>query len=509
MQSYEELTTCNLRSNVYKVFYLKSPRQWCRLIISIQIHRSSIYWPATKTAQHENARPLVGSASLPYSLINAIQDFLRAENVEDDNSLQFSLTGDDSIQKQQCKSRSKLLAMVTKFSSAVPTALAFLDDLGCRQYFESEVTQVELHDESYFISCIGGKLVYEVKFANPVPSCELLYNIRVLHCMNGVSSFPNLVGVVVDDSGKYLKSYCLEFPKARKNLSQALEDLSVPWAQRERWAKQLVEGVSQLHDRGFVVGTLLADRSTVIIEESNSIQFWYLKSRFHAGNSHISGYYPPEFRHLSKLSRTTNENQCPNISSKTDIYHLGLALWRIVETSSGKNSSPICARKRCNQEAGPCKDQSHFDPITLPRLHGSIPTYYQKIVDACRAEDPNNRPAARRLLEKFPVTTQALPCFTCETPGPEITDLVAMGDCLKGTVTCDRCRERSIRLPFFHCNVCLTGDYDICHACYVKGAHCKDTTHLLVEMTKVGSLIVAGKYHSDVKSSGRRDILEL
>jgi hypothetical protein len=39
-------------------------------------------------------------------------------------------------------------------------------------------------------------------------------------------------------------------------------------------------------------------------------------------------------------------------------------------------------------------DESHIDPITLPRLPESIPQYYKDIMDAYRAEDPKNRPAA-------------------------------------------------------------------------------------------------------------------
>jgi serine/threonine protein kinase len=325
--------------------------------------------------------------------------------------------------------------------------------------------------------------------------------------MKGLFGFAKLVGVVVDNSGKHLKSYLLEFPKARWSLMQAVKNQSIPWEHRERWARQLVEGVSQLHSKGFVVGTLVSSLSPVLIDDSNTIKFWYFKSKFNVG-VRVEGYYPPEYLHFRNLSRTISEDQCPKVTSKTDIFHLGLILWLLAENSPRTTASPVCIRERCDEVAGRCCDESHSDPITLPKLPESTPNYYRKIVDACRAKSPNDRPAARRLLELFPSISESTPS-RYKTSDPETTDLSVMGRSLVGIVDCDRCRKRDIQLPFFHCIVCEIGDFDICSACYDRGAHCYETDHLLVEMIKMGSLIVPGKYHSSVKNSGKREILEL
>jgi serine/threonine protein kinase len=219
-------------------------------------------------------------------------------------------------------------------------------------------------------------------------------------------------------------------------------------------------------------------------------------------------YYPPEFRHFRTVSSTTSEAKSSNVTSKTDIFHLGLILWLLAENVPRTHSSPMCMREGCNAQVGPFCDKSHVHPIALPRLPESIPQYYRDIVDACRAEDPNNRPTAWRLLELFPSTSKSK-SLQIEASKPESMDMNVLGKGLIGMVNCNHCRKRNIQPPFFHCNVCQTGDFDICQACHNRGMHCYNRDHFLVEMRKIGSWTVAGKYHSSVKSSGNRDIIEL
>ena len=100
-----------------------------------------------------------------------------------------------------------------------------------------------------FASSINGTLVYEIKSRDSTPSVDFLYNIQVLHCMDGVPGFAKLIGVVTDNGGKHLKSYLIEFPKARWNILQLAQRPSILWERRERWAIQIIHGISQIHKR--------------------------------------------------------------------------------------------------------------------------------------------------------------------------------------------------------------------------------------------------------------------
>lgn len=510
ISSMEIESSSDSKTNLYRLFYRKSPRQWCRLSISIKIPRFSIYWAATTTSRDQfntvDTLRSVGGAALPCSLLTKTQERLsEAEDFDEDIHFRFFLSDQDCIRKQYYKSSTDLFPTTFMSSKAFQEALTFLDDLGCPRYFENEITQIALLEPpSRFAACIHGRLVYEIRFARSLPSSELLYNIRLLHCMNGLSGFANLVGIVVDTTRIHLKIYLIEFPRARWKLQDVIQNRSITWKRREKWAKQLVEGVSRIHSRGFVVGTLCT-QSPILIDGSDCVQLWYFKQKFRMGRAG-GCYYPPECRHFRHVSPTTNEAKSPNVTSKADIFHLGLVLWRLAENSPRTHNSPVCIREGCSAQAHLRYDESHLDPIALPSLPESIPQYYRQIVDICRAENPNDRLAAWRLLKLFP--TSEPESSPIEIEGSESTDtrMSAMSRLVPGF--CDSCLKGSIPLPFFHCNVCQTGDFDICKACYDKGIHCYDTDHLLVEMKQVGSWIVPGRYCSSVGSSGGRDFIE-
>ncbi len=511
-KSFEHGVCGAYKTNQYELLYRSSPRHWCRLTASIKIPRSSRYWTATKTLRDEIYTKERGiflrCAPLPFSLMSQVQTLLQTEDMPEDANLYCSLTASDEVVKEKSNPEIGSLLTATRPTCTSLESLAFLDDLGCRRIFESEVTQIEMLDSTgRFVSCLHGKAVFERKFGSQVPDASLLYNIRVLHCMREFAGYAKLVGVVVDRAGRHLKSYLIEPPRAQWKLDQVAGNTRCPWTTRENWAKSVVLGVSQLHARGFVVGTLCSNQLPVVLDGSDSVQFCFFKQRFHVGDR-AGAYYPPEFLSLRDCPLTTSEEDCPYTTTKTDIFHLGLILWLLAENVTRTNNSPVCIRERCNVEAAPPCDESHIDPISLPRLPESIPKYYRDIIDACRAEQPNERPTARSLLELFPQTREAS-SFRIESPGYQQGKMGFVGRSLLPDVNCDHCRKRYILGFSFHCSVCNMGDFDICQACYDAGIHCYKEDYLLVDMRKIGSWVVPGKYHSNVKDSGERCLVEL
>lgn len=80
ISSFEEHLGENSKRNLYRLFYQKTPRRWCRIHISIDIPRRSKYWAASKTSQVEYKTMEItgpqGHAPLPYSMISQIQPAL-------------------------------------------------------------------------------------------------------------------------------------------------------------------------------------------------------------------------------------------------------------------------------------------------------------------------------------------------------------------------------------------------------------------------------------------------
>ena len=226
-----------------------------------------------------------------------------------------------------------------------------------------------------FISCVNGSLVYEYRAIKAAPDYELLYTIRVLHCMalNRVPRIARLVGIVVDGTAQYLRRFLLKYQNLRLNLEKVSQDPSISWNCREKWAKQIVECVNEVHSRGLMVGSLCNVPTS--IDSSNNIHLWLFRQKFQGWA--FSPCYPSEFRHLKNVTPEFNHYQLPERSSKADIFQLGMVLWILAEYSPWTFNSAACIRNRCDAQTAPCLDDSHSDAIALPPLDKRIPLYYR------------------------------------------------------------------------------------------------------------------------------------
>ncbi len=428
---------------------------------------------------------------------------LTIRNLIQDAKLSFTLSEQDSVIIEYYQHEAMTLATQSPYFEAWRELLTFLDDLGCPRYLESEVTQLEMIEAPYlFASCCKGMLVYENMFTRPVPSQETIYNIRLLHCMKGTPGFAKLVGIVTDKHTTQVKSFLIEFPRARNRLDHFAQGQPLSWTRRERWAIQLLECVSAAHSKGFVIGSLLIPGPTVVTEGTDSILIWKFKNQFPMG-ANQDLFYPPEFQHYRYASKGTNEADSGDITTKTDLYHLGLLLWFLAENLPRTHFSPVCMRNKCSDELNSKCDDSHSNPVALPELSTDIPQYYKDIVSACRAENPQDRVCVKTLLEWCP----PLPQYE-HLPDAQNMDITAIENALLKRIACDICRLHCGKI-FFHCSVCLMGDFDICNRCYEFGAHCFDKEHLLEQNRMIGSWTVPWKYHSSVNDSGTREIIEL
>ena len=241
------------------------------------MHESSIYWAASRVSKR---RPQIRETSisgldseLPCSLRKQIQaNLAQQDGIIENSEIRYEIS--EGTLQEQCHDDGDSFRQSDNLSSSpCHNALAFLHDLGCPFYVEKQVFQLQMLDPpSRFVSCINGVLVYEIRLSNSIPSAELLYNIELLHCMRGAPGLATLVGIVVDASRKYLKSYLIEYPKARWRIDRIVQDPSISWERRQKWATQLVEAVAHLHSKGFVAGMICTYRMPMIIDTSDSVQ---------------------------------------------------------------------------------------------------------------------------------------------------------------------------------------------------------------------------------------------
>ena len=481
----------------------------------MQVHKSSLYWAATKLSrEHVQIKQTTTSSrslQLPYSLQRRIQATLsRGPDCAEDSDLKCHILNRDPVQVQSDRTCNNLYLDTRRLTSNCRNPMAFLDDLGCDQYLEDEIVQVQmLNPPSRFASCVNGAIVYDLRLSDSEPTAELLYNIELLHRMKGILGLARLVGIVTDTSRKNLKGYLIEFPRARWRIDRIALDRSVSWSRRQKWARQLIESVAHLHSQGLVAGMICAYRMPVILNDSDHVHFWYFRDTFVIGRRQ-GGYYPPEYQHLRKASSTMTEAHCPILTSKTDIFHLGLMLWTLASQQS-LFQSLICTKSNC-QKGSLCNDESHSKPIALHPLPEAIPQYYKDVMNSCVAEKPEDRPSARELLTKFPAESE----LQADRLGnlnmgysSGHNDLLAQARGISLSVTCSHCNTDYIQeVNYFHCNGCDFGDFDLCQQCYDKGKHCFDEDHFLIELEGAKGCALSGKYHSSPDSCGGRKIFD-
>lgn len=510
----ETRSSIRSRTNIYNFLYLRSPRRWLSVDISMEFTPSSRYWTVAKLSQHQRLFspgfiPGNPESSLPKSLLEKIQDYLLRADENDLVNVQHYLSTKDTIEKHQSKyleipCQSPIMTM--KLSNIDPCILEFLDDLGCQQFEESEVVQVKtISPPTRFASLVDGVLVLEIKFIGDCLRFKDLYEIQVLRGMDGVPGFSKLVGIVLDRSRKRLRSYLVKVPQSKWDfISDLVTDTSViPWERRQNLARQVVEAVQQLHSKSFVIGTLWRQRQPIIVDIFDRVQFWTFDKQFVPYSRSRSCCYPPEYAPYLHATLATSEAGFPQITPKADIYILGMTLWYLA-----------MGYPKPKLRQGPSEDTKDWSAafdlhsggfIVLPPLPERIPKYYRDIVNECRSIDPSKRPSARSLLERF--TTNNSEQSQIGGSGLGIVDLglQSMERAFLIQKWCGLCIY-GVQGSAFHCDICHDGDFDICLNCYSQGHHCDDEGHMLAELVQRESRwVVSGRYYSVVRNSGARD----
>ena len=204
---------------------------------------------------------------------------------------------------------------------------------------------------------------------------EFLYEVNALSELIGSKNVIQLKGLVIDNEGKLIKGLLLGYAE-----QGALVDIiydskenhipRVPWARRERWAKQIIQGLSNLHEAGFVQGDFTL--SNIVIDGKDEAQIIDINRR-----GCPVGWESPEMVPLVE----SGQRLSMYIGVKSDLYQLGMVLWALAM----EKDEPERARR----------------PLTLGDAGNEIPQYYKHLTEICLSKKPKDRFAAKDLLTMF------------------------------------------------------------------------------------------------------------
>lgn len=220
---------------------------------------------------------------------------------------------------------------------------------------------------------VDGRPLIKKEIPGPDTVDEFLYEVNALNYLGFSESVIEFYGVVVDDDGHVkglLISYAEKGPLIDLIYDSQEHDLKLPWSLREKWARQIVMGLADIHESGFVQGDFTL--SNIVIDRNENAKIIDINRR-----GCPVGWEPPEVTPLID----SNQRISMYIGVKSDLYQLGMVLWALA-----------------TQEDEP---EAHRRPLRLTS-EIDVPPYYRKIVTYCLHENPRVRKHAKELLEMFP-----------------------------------------------------------------------------------------------------------
>ena len=538
------------RVNQCTMLYSKAPRQWIRLTVSITTSVESIYWNILNMKCAFLA-PKVAH-QLPIPLISALENFLRScQNLKQDSHLSVFLGNRSDLEKKEKAPKLSVKFIVPHFQAKayLQQITSMVHHWNCPRYSERDLIQRPLYrrlPNNLFIAYLQSRWVLEFRFGSDKTQIDShIYILQVLHCLQGASGINPLIGVVLDEDSGIINAFLCELP-ANGRLFRIMNNANksgrpVTWDRREKWCRQIVQSIAEMHSKAFVAGFLADLPDCAVAVDGNDNAMLYIRFRTTFPNySNISpGALPPENRQSALIADSITA------TPHSDIYQLGLLLWEIAANNTSPICSDFCEIAGCATKADTVCTKPHADPVQLPSPGEHIPQYLREVIAACRAENPHERLPAWKLLKMFPAMAEdntslknavddggTIRPFNHqdisidrETVKDHASTQIYMrtgppGECTPGRLTrleeclerydnlltsCDICGE-STSEHYFHCKICNSADYDVCLDCFSQGAHCFERDHYLVEYSGGGQV---GRYHTSVRGTGQRDVITI
>ena len=236
--------------------------------------------------------------------------------------------------------------------------------------------------EIHFLSHLSG-FVYKVSFQGreyikkeiPGPDSvdEFLYEVNALHALSAATCVIKLEAIVFDRFRQKVKGLLISYA-VRGALVDLLYDpmIDIPWTDRRRWARQAIQGLSEIHEEGYVQGDFTL--SNIVINSDNDVKVIDINRR-----GCPVGWEPPEI--ANKLA--SNQKISMYIGQKSDLYQLGMTLWALA--------------------MGEDEPERYDRPLSMAGVSDEVPDWFKEIVSACLSPKPRDRPSAKELLHRFPL----------------------------------------------------------------------------------------------------------
>lgn len=251
----------------YCILYAETPRRWRRLTISANFEelpdQASIFGLDT-SHEHE-----LQSTALPTIVGDHVKRQLSyVDRFTSVTHLSLYLGRNESGLVFNDPARTKISEDCLEVCSSGEDQMLYdIEDLGCKQFLESEIITQSRKSCFCFIVRVESRTYIERKasFVNSGIRGEngfqcFFDELKLLKSLRGCRGVAEFIGVVLDDTRTHLRSYLYEYPAFISILALFVNAQSrseiIPWNIRKGWARQMVETVAEIHCRESLVGSL-------------------------------------------------------------------------------------------------------------------------------------------------------------------------------------------------------------------------------------------------------------
>lgn len=250
-----------------------------------------------------------------------------------------------------------------------------VNHLNCPRYKENQLHFDEHMSGFVYRVNVGESTWIKKEIPGPDSVDEFLYEVNALSDLVGSKGVIQLKGLVVNNEETLIKGLLLGYAEQGALIDIVYDSKEghipkVSWARRENWAKQIIHGLSNIHEAGFVQGDFTL--SNIVIDERDEAQIIDINRR-----GCPVGWESPEMVPLVE----SGQRLSMYIGVKSDLYQLGMVLWAL---AMEKDEPERASRPLNLRVAGP-----------------EIPHYYKFLTDICLSPKPKQRFAAKDLLTMF------------------------------------------------------------------------------------------------------------
>lgn len=222
---------------------------------------------------------------------------------------------------------------------------------------------------------VDGRVLVKKEIPSPETVEEFLYEINALSSIRFSNDVIRFYGIVVDDTNEHVKGLLVDYADGG-SLADIIYDTckeakqSLPWHAKERWARQIIHGLADIHEAGFVQGDFTL--SNIVIDDFKDAKIIDINRR-----GCPVGWEPPEATPLIESGTRISMY----IGVKSDLYQLGMVLWALAMD----------------------EDEPEFAgrPLALGS-ETNIPKWYHRITEICLNPDPRFRVQASTLMGMLP-----------------------------------------------------------------------------------------------------------